>query len=176
MVSPSQIDSLVSCPAARPTLAAPGAVWQVRRSGATIVHLQRKQPWPHVNHYHFHIIDPEWGHLTIKMSAHPPFGAQIILNGHEWVEREARHRGLSLTKEADCFSATSDPQILAEIADTLHGPAVMGRLAGAGPQTRPRGCRKEDRGGTPKGQPIDRHYYRLRSELQATLQTLGMAV
>ena len=41
----------------------------------------------YVNHYSFHIIDPEWGHVTIKMSGHPPFGAQIILNGHEYVAR-----------------------------------------------------------------------------------------
>ena len=30
-------------------------------------------------------MDPAWGHLTIKMSGHPPFGAQVILNGHEYV-------------------------------------------------------------------------------------------
>jgi hypothetical protein len=29
------------------------------------------------------VLDPDWGHVTIKMSGHPPFGAQIILNGHE---------------------------------------------------------------------------------------------
>jgi len=38
-----------------------------------------------VNHFSFHILDPQWGHLTMKMSGHPPFGAQIILNGHEYV-------------------------------------------------------------------------------------------
>jgi hypothetical protein len=25
-----------------------------------------------VNHYSFHIMDPAFGHLTIKMSGHPP--------------------------------------------------------------------------------------------------------
>ena len=44
-----------------------------------------KDPWPYVNHYSFHILDPDWGHLTIKMSGHPPFGAQVMLNGHEYV-------------------------------------------------------------------------------------------
>ena len=46
-----------------------------------------------VNHYSFHIIDPVWGHVTIKMSGHPPFGAQVILNGHEYVAVAARARG-----------------------------------------------------------------------------------
>src|SRR5437764_5363915 len=44
-------------------------------------HLERKKPMPYVNHYSFHILDPDWGHLTIKISGHPPFPAQVILNG-----------------------------------------------------------------------------------------------
>jgi hypothetical protein len=44
----------------------------------------------YVNHYSFHILDPEWGHLTIKISGHPPFPAQVILNGHEYVACQAR--------------------------------------------------------------------------------------
>ena len=31
------------------------------------------------------IMDPDWGHVVIKISGHPPFGAQIILNGHNYV-------------------------------------------------------------------------------------------
>src|SRR5712664_3435379 len=45
-------------------------------------HIERKKPMPYVNHYSFHILDPDWGHLTIKISGHPPFPAQVILNGH----------------------------------------------------------------------------------------------
>src|SRR6476620_1719042 len=48
-------------------------------------HIERKKPMPYVNHYSFHILDPDWGHLTIKISGHPPFPAQVILNGHEHV-------------------------------------------------------------------------------------------
>jgi hypothetical protein len=44
-------------------------------------HIEPKKPMPYVNHYSFHILDPEWGHLTIKISGHPPFPAQVILNG-----------------------------------------------------------------------------------------------
>ncbi len=68
---------------------APGLVWEVKRSERGVPHLERRTPWPYVNHYHFHLIDPEWGHLTIKMSGHPPFGIQVMLNGHEWGERQA---------------------------------------------------------------------------------------
>ena len=59
---------------------APGLVWEVKHNPKGVPHLVRKTPWPYVNHYHFHLIDPDWGHVTIKMSGHPPFGIQVMLN------------------------------------------------------------------------------------------------
>ena len=82
----------------------------------------------YVNHYSFHIIDPEWGHVTIKMSGHPPFGAQIILNGHEFVARQAGAAGIAFTKAGNCFTAVADPAGLARIADALSQDAAVGRL------------------------------------------------
>jgi hypothetical protein len=52
-----------------------------------------------VNHYSFHILHPDWGHVTIKMSGHPPFGAQVILNGHEYVAAQAPKAGVEFTKQ-----------------------------------------------------------------------------
>ncbi len=63
---------------------------------------------PYVNHYSFHILDPEWGHITIKISGHPPFPAQVILNGHEYVACQARKAGIHFTKEGNCFTHISD--------------------------------------------------------------------
>lgn len=99
-------------------------VWDV--SGTH--HLERKRPMPYVNHYSFHILDRDWGHLTIKISGHPPFPAQVILNGHEWVACHARHAGIRFTKEGNCFTHISDPAGLARIADTLSDPGTIGRL------------------------------------------------
>ena len=48
-------------------------VWKVKRSaGGVILSLEKKTEY--VNHYSFHIMDPAWGHLVVKMSGHPPFG------------------------------------------------------------------------------------------------------
>jgi hypothetical protein len=91
-------------------------------------HLQRKTPMPYVNHYSFHILDPDWGHITIKLSGHPPFPAQVMLNGHEYVACQARKAGISFTKEANCFTHISNPAGLAKIADTLSQPGTIGRL------------------------------------------------
>src|ERR1017187_339180 len=81
-----------------------------------------------VNHYSFHIMDPWWGHVTIKMSGHPPFPAQVILNGHEHVAAVARAAGIGFAKEGNCFTGIADPQRLAQVADTLSQPAAIGRL------------------------------------------------
>ena len=69
---------------------APASVWEVRRSESSgLISNIAKKP-AYVNHYSFHIMDPAWGHVTIKMSGHPPFPAQVILNGHEYVAAAAR--------------------------------------------------------------------------------------
>ena len=102
-------------------------VWEVQRSAqGQVQHLQKKRPY--INHYAFHIMDPQWGHITIKMAGHPPFGAQIILNGHEYVACQSRKRQLTFTKEGNCFTDLAEPARLAKIADTLSDVDTIGRL------------------------------------------------
>ncbi len=102
-------------------------VWEVERSSAgQIRNIHSKKPY--VNHYSFHMMDPDWGHLTIKMSGHPPFGAQIILNGHEYVAAQARKAGLDFTKEGTCFTPISSATDLAQVAETLSEERTIGRL------------------------------------------------
>jgi len=104
---------------------APAPVWDISAKH----HIERKKPIPYVNHYSFHILDPEWGHLTIKLSGHPPFPAQVILNGHEYVACQARKAGIGFTKEGNCFTDISDAAGLAKIADTLSEQRAIGRLS-----------------------------------------------
>jgi len=107
---------------------APATVWEVSRTPAGVIrNLEKKKAF--VNHYSFHIMDKTWGHVTIKMSGHPPFGAQVILNGHEYVACQAQASGIGFTKEGNCFTAIPDPRALAEVADTLSQPGTIGRLS-----------------------------------------------
>jgi hypothetical protein len=107
---------------------ASAAVWEVTRSGSgVIVNLAKKMSF--VNHYSFHIMDPQWGHVTIKMSGHPPFAAQVILNGHEYVAAAAQAAGIGFTKQGNCFTRVADPAGLAQVADTLSQSATIGRLS-----------------------------------------------
>ena len=102
-------------------------VWDVSANH----HIERKKPMPYVNHYSFQILDPDGGHITIKISGHPPFPAQVILNGHEYVACQARKVGIGFTKEGNCFTHISDAAGLAKIADTLSEQRTVGRLSQA---------------------------------------------
>jgi hypothetical protein len=43
------------------------------------------------------------------MNGHPPFGAQIILNGHGYVACLAKKEGVNFRKEDNCFTQVNDP-------------------------------------------------------------------
>ena len=104
-------------------------VWEVWPSkNGRLGAIRRKHPMPFVNHYAFHIWDPEWGHIQIRMSGHPPFGAQIILNGHEFVACMARKANIEFHQQGNCFVAASSGARLAQIADTLSQPEIAGQL------------------------------------------------
>jgi hypothetical protein len=107
---------------------APASVWEVERFGNGSLNLKRKKPRAWVNYYSFHLLDEEWGHLTIKLCGHPPFSAQVLLNGHEYVGCQARKAGLDFRKEGNCFTEVSNARGLAQVADTLRSPTAIGRL------------------------------------------------
>jgi hypothetical protein len=105
---------------------APASVWEVERFGSGGLNLKRKLVW--VNHYSFHLIDEEWGHVMVKICGHPPFTAQVVLNGHEYVASQARKSGLEFCKEGNCFTMVSNARDLARVADTLRSSTAVGRL------------------------------------------------
>jgi hypothetical protein len=108
---------------------APALVWQIKKNPKAQLLVRRPKAWPLVNHYHFHIVDKQWGHITVRISGHPPFGAQILLNGHEWVERQARQQSICLVKEGNCFVSGSDLSTLSRLAEGLGGVDGLVRLA-----------------------------------------------
>src|SRR5262245_65707199 len=108
---------------------APAPVWEVKHNAqGQIIEVQHRRQWPYVKHYYFHILDPEWGHVTIRMCGYPPFGAQLILNGHEWVEREARRKCLTVVKVGNCFVEGSDFAAVNRVAARFHQANAIGRL------------------------------------------------
>jgi hypothetical protein len=72
-------------------------------------------------------MDPAFGHLVIKMFGRPPFGAQVILDGHEYVAVAAQGEGIEFVKEGNCFTEIADPQRLVRVADAWPRDAAIGR-------------------------------------------------
>ena len=51
------------------TANAAAPVWDVSHTpDGRIADLHHRKKWPFIKHYYFHLIDPEWGHVTIRMS------------------------------------------------------------------------------------------------------------
>ena len=108
---------------------APAPIWEVKHNTAgQITEIRHCKNWPYVKHYYFHIIDRDWGHVTVRMCGYPPFGAQLILNGHEWVEREARRKCLTAVKDGNCFVEGSDFDALNRVTARLHHEHAIGQL------------------------------------------------
>ena len=107
---------------------APAPVWDVKLSTQGKIRELAHKP-AYVNHYAFHLMDPEWGHVIFKMCGHPPFALQIIINGHEYVARRAQKENLSFTKEDNCFTMVADGAQLARVADTLCSENTVGHLS-----------------------------------------------
>jgi len=107
---------------------APAALRKVQKAKNGQPHISVKKPYPYANHYAFHIMDPEWGHIIIRLCPHPPFPAQIILNGHDYVARKAQKKGIAFSKEGNCFTHFSNAADLASVADAMSAKGAVGRL------------------------------------------------
>lgn len=108
---------------------APAPIWEAYTNPKGKLVLYRPKRPALVNHYYFHIIDPQWGHVTIRLCGHPPFPALIMLNGHEWVERTAAQKGVPFAKRSNCFVEGSDLRGLDALAARLLAPGVLLGLA-----------------------------------------------
>ena len=99
---------------------APSLLWEVHEFGNGKIDIRRKKKTSLVNHYYFHIRDRQWGHVCVRMCAHPPFSCNIMLNGHEWVENHPQTAKLDIVKESNCFTSYTDGEKLSRVADTLR--------------------------------------------------------
>ena len=108
---------------------APAPIWEVKRNGAgQITVIRHRKSWPYVRHFYFHLIDREWGHITIRVCSYPPFGALVILNGHERVERQARRKRLAVIKDGNCFIEGSDFPAINRLATEFSRTDTIARL------------------------------------------------
>jgi len=108
---------------------APAKTWKVKRHAGGYLNLYHPKSPAYVNHYHFHIIDPDWGHIIFRICGHPPFPAMIILNGHEYAACQLKKAGHDFLKEGNCFTQIKETSDLAFVADALRHTDAIGRLS-----------------------------------------------
>jgi CRISPR/Cas system-associated endoribonuclease Cas2 len=63
------------------------------------------------------------------MCGYPPYGTQVILNGHEWVERQAQRQQVTVAKSGNCFVEGSDFAQVNRLAARLQRASAIGKLA-----------------------------------------------
>ena len=63
------------------------------------------------------------------MCGYAPWGAQGMVNGHEWVERQARARKVRVAKEGNGFIEGTHYQAVDRLASALNGPDLGPGLA-----------------------------------------------
>jgi hypothetical protein len=78
-------------------------------------------------------MDPAWGHLVVKMSRHPLFGAPVILNGHEYVACQAQAAGIGFTKEGNCGRGYGGDRLRAK--GRAHGSERVSHTTSAPPSS-----------------------------------------
>lgn len=72
-----------------------------------------------VTHYYFYVLDPEWGPAFVKVCTYAPFAMKLCLNGHEWLKRQLRKRGVAFTALDNGIAACADPHAVQTTADRL---------------------------------------------------------
>jgi hypothetical protein len=106
---------------------ASGLVWDVKQTKDGRMGRMTKH-YRYINHIFFHIIDPEWGHITVRMSGHPPFRVMVILNGHEYIARQAQQDKIEIEQTSNCFTAIINPADLTWLAETSCALHTKGQL------------------------------------------------
>src|SRR6267142_1238677 len=98
-------------------------------------HIERKKPMPYVNHKSFHILDPDWGHLTIKISGHPPFPGSKT--GSKCI-RVARRKSLAVGRpRSTCWRSVAISRPL-ELAQPMKAGRLFSSLVAPSPFITPR--------------------------------------
>ena len=72
-----------------------------------------------VNHYYFYCVDEDFGPFFLKFCSYFPYNAKLCINGHEYVKRQLRKRGIAFEALDNGVLSCADPKALQRICDGL---------------------------------------------------------
>jgi hypothetical protein len=79
-------------------------------------------------HYYFYIHDEVLGPIVLRVASFFPFQTTYWLNGHSFMEKVLRQKGVSFRKNDNAFLSVSDPQALQQAADSFTPELIRPRL------------------------------------------------
>jgi hypothetical protein len=89
---------------------APAPIWEVKRNTiGQITEIRHRKNWPYIKHYHFHIMDRDWGHVTIRICGYPPDPTLELKNNQP--------KSIQTSRRAACVRARD--------ARTAHLPPIV---------------------------------------------------
>ena len=92
----------------------------------------KSYPWLYrstamVNHFYFYGVDREFGPLFIKFCTYFPYNAKLYFNGHEWLKRQLKQKGIHFEALDNGILSCEDPKRMQALADQLS-PARIDAL------------------------------------------------
>ncbi|HKV42955.1 MAG TPA: hypothetical protein VJX67_27425, partial [Blastocatellia bacterium] len=78
--------------------------------------------------YYFYLRDEVLGAMVMRMGTFVPFEASYYLNGHNYIEKELKTKGVKYRKEDNAFLWVEDVEALQSAADSLSGEVIRKRL------------------------------------------------
>ena len=81
---------------------------------------------------YYYFLDNDWGLIHVRLQSWAPFPCQIYVNGHDYVARQLKKKGLAFEQVDNAFIKLSDPAATQRIADRfaqLPWPKILERYA-----------------------------------------------
>jgi hypothetical protein len=70
-----------------------------------------------VDQYYFHLQDPDFGPMFLRLCPYLPFNGRMVLNGHDWLACQLRRENIRFRQQGNAFLTCSDPSRLQQLAD-----------------------------------------------------------
>ena len=93
-----------------------------KRTGAT--YLWIVQSTAMVNYYYFYCVDEDFGPLFVKFCSYFPYNAKLYINGHEYVKRQLKKRGVAFEPLDNGIKSCADPKLLQRLADGMTAERI----------------------------------------------------
>jgi hypothetical protein len=66
---------------------------------------------------YYYRLDPEFGLMHVRLETWFPYTVQVYVNGHDWLARQMRKKGLGFVQRDNAFTRIDDPQQAQRLAD-----------------------------------------------------------